>query len=365
MRKPVVSVLCATAAVVLALGACSSSSNAPASQPSTQSASGASGGYVVPGTTQKLTITYPGYSTSAMLTYVAAKEGFFQQSGVDVSIKDGLGATANTLVLGGQADLVGAGPIGTALATAEKGRDTSIVSAEVGGGQGGYVVGNPKTAPTLAALQGLPHCTLNTYLVGSPVYGWTEKLKSKLGLKCEIVPYSDVPSELAAVIAGRADAAVASYSTLAKAISSNQVVTILDTRDKETSVKYYGPTTLEGVDWGVTSNLKAKPQAVTAYLHGIALAFAWVKSHTDSDVSDVLHTFAGFSTQAVDALVPQVAAARQYFFTGTPFGSITEQQWAEALTLVSQEGLPSFDPSAAINSYANRVDLTYLQAATK
>jgi NitT/TauT family transport system substrate-binding protein len=348
-----VAVVAAMAASV-AIGGCSSDSG------------GGSSGSSSSGSAKKmesLSISYPGFSTTAMLTYVAQKQGFFKDAGVDVKIEDGKGALAQTLVVSGQVDLYGAGPISGALLTAAKGQSTTSVYAMTGGGQAGFVAGNPKTASTLEALQGLKSCKINSFAVGTSVYGFATLLKQKFNLKCQIVPFSDIPTALAAMSTGNGDAVIASYSTVIGAILKKQASVLVDTRDPAVSQRAYGEPVIESSDWGLTDHLNNKREAVIRYLKGTIKAEAWIKSQPDSAVAAVLKSFSGFASQTTEALASQVAASRAYLFVGSDSGQISEAQWKTAVDFVNYCGVTGFDPNASSNSYAQRVDMSYLQAA--
>ena len=340
-------VLLATAALAVpTLAACGSSS------------SSAGGG------TPTLTIAEQGYNASQMLIYIGLSQGLYKKAGVDLKLSGGLGAAALTQVSAGQADLTTAGT-STPLLLAQKGQATSIVLASVGGGQTGFVVGNPKTAPTLAALQKRSSCKINTYTQASPQYGWAQLLKKKFDLKCSIVPYSDVPSEIAALKGGRGDVIISSYSALASAIDAKQVVPLIDTRDPQQTIKYYGQLGLvsTGVEFGLTSNLKKKRAAVVGYIKGTLAAQKWASAHSDIEIAKILHSNEGFSVQPLALLAEQVKAARSYLFAGSNSGKYTAAQWNQVLQSLALSDVPGFKVSDSAFALSKRVDSSYYDAA--
>ncbi len=350
LRSSVALVIAPACAVALMAG-CGSDNDAPAS-------SGGAGREQA-----TLRVAYPGFAPTSMLTYIAQDQGFFERENLTVEISDGQGANVTTLLVSGRADFAQAGP-DTPLNLSEQGKQTSIVYGLGGGGLAGFMVGSPKTAGDLEQLRSLDACRMATFAEGTPSNGYARVYSEQLGLHCDIVPFADVPSAVAALAGGRADAVVASYGTLATAIGEGKAKILIDTRDPDVRARYIQEPFLEAVEFGVEANLRRKRDAVVRYVKALGRARAWAEEHSDAEIADLLAGFGGgFAQTDRSLLTDQVAALRQYMPIGNDDGGISEEQWRAALAGMSERGVLPGSPEDEAVSYERNVDMSFYDEA--
>jgi ABC-type nitrate/sulfonate/bicarbonate transport system substrate-binding protein len=307
-----------------------------------------------------LHLAFPGYATTTMLTYIATANGYFKHLGLAIYLSDGVGANTTALLVSGRADIVSYGST-SPLSLANQGKQTSTIYADNGGGNSGFMIGNNSSAPTLAALESLKSCVIATFAVGSPPYGYTVQYEHELGINCRIIPFSSVPSMIAALVAGSADAAVLSFSTFASTLAAGEAKVLIDTRIPSVRQKYVGGNFIESTEVGLPANLKAKRSAVIKWLKGENLARKWLKTHTDKQAAALLGKFGKFGSDTL--LIQKVAAQRAYMNAGNTNGYITAGQWNYSLQRFSAFDLPNYSPSNPAYSYGNLVDMSYYDAA--
>jgi hypothetical protein len=123
-----------------------------------------------------------------------------------------------------------------------------------------------------------------------------------------------------------------------------------------------GPDFPEAAIFGLTDNLKNKRTAVTRFLAAVMLANNAFKSEAPSQIARQLHGLSEFKNTDPTALQAQVQDAIPYLAPND--GRISESTWAYAVSQYALWGI-GVDPSNPVFSYANRVDMSYYDAATK
>ncbi len=312
-----------------------------------------------------LTIAYPAFSSSHPLAYIAEHEGYFDDENLRVKILSGQGANTTTLVVSGRADLVTAGA-STPLAIAAQGKQPSIVYGVAGGGTAAFMVGSTKAAKTLDQLQSLDDCRLGTFSKGSSAYGFAAYYNETLDLGCELIPFSDVPTAVAALVGGRADAVVASYGLLSPAIADGKASILIDTRLPEVRERYLRDQVFpEAIEFGIADQLEGKRDAVVRYLRALGKARTFLETRPAAEVADVLASYPqGTSSLTADQMSDTVEALRAYSPLGSDGGYVGPEVWQTALAAFARFGLDGYDPDAPGVQYDRLVDMSFLQEAS-
>jgi ABC-type nitrate/sulfonate/bicarbonate transport system substrate-binding protein len=308
-----------------------------------------------------LKFAFPSYATTTMLTYIAAANRYFSKLGLAVDIQDGVAANTTVLLVSGQVDIVSQSYTVPLSQGSYADQGPVIVHADTGGGNAGLLVGSPKTAPTLAALQAKKgNCRLGTFALGSTTYGYAQIYNQTF--QCKIFVYGSVPIMLSALVAGSIDAFVTSYPSSATSIDAGQVNILVDTRVPATRRQWL-PSIFETCSIGLSDNLKKKRPAVVKWLKGVNLARKWLKAHNDQQVTAILQKFGQFAAMDPATLQKSVGATRSYLGRGSTNGYLTRGQWAQGLKVADLFGIPGYHIDNAQNAYDKRVDMSYYIAA--
>lgn len=309
--------------------------------------------------TEKLRVAYPGGTVSTMFTYIAESQGFFAEQGLDVDISDGTGANVSALLTSGRADIIqNAAP--AALAIASQGKPTTVLWGMTGGGAVGQLAGNEES-DTLEKLQALDECTIATFVPGSNTYGYAVAWKDAVVPKCEIQSFGDIELAIASATGGRADAVVASYSALQTPVTEERL-NILVSADDIPGKLGLEPFA-EAIEMGLTENLERKRSAVVKYLTAVQQARDWFAENSDEDAAKAISGFEVYKGRTLESLVDTVRFERPFMGQGTDRGRISETQWQLQLEAVTRAGAEGIDTDAPYAAYAERVDMSYLDAA--
>jgi hypothetical protein len=92
-------------------------------------------------------------------------------------------------------------------------------------------------------------------------------------------------------------------------------------------------------------------------------ATAWFKSHSDSEVAQQLLKSDAFKTFSLDQLTSYVAYDRP--FVAPNNGLITPDMWKTGLQVYAKWGIDGFDPADPTYAFDKRVDMSFLEQATK
>lgn len=344
--------LAAALGATLVVAACGSSSSSSSSTSS--SATGNAGTQPVHAT---LKVALPGGGPVTTPIYLADAKGLFQKEGLKVDISDGNGSNTPVLVVSGQADI---GMLGTVapLIVASKGKSTTIIYNQVGNANGG-VVAAPPSVHSLEDLKSVKNCKIATLAPGSSTYGWAQVLVTDLGLPCEVVPYSTVPVALGSVLAGRANAMVAALQPIETAVTSGKLHLLVDTRKPADREKYYGSSASvpEGTLFGLTDNFKSKAPAIAAFLKAVNEALQLMPTLSTNELAAILRKYPAFASLPRSVLNQSIIDSLPYVAPNA--GYISQQNWADGLKVYSKWGVKGFDASAPVNSYAQRIDMSY------
>jgi len=301
--------------------------------------------------------------------YVAVAEGYFTQSNVKVDLIPN--ALANTLpyLTSGRADLAMYSAT-IALAAAQSGKATSIVLLTER--QPGFALVGSKNITSLEQLQAKSSCRYAVPQAGTSGYGVGATLEKTLGLKCTQVVQPDPTVMTAGLTSGSVDAGVLLATNADKAVGQGAHI-LIDPRKQADRDKYFTAETPTATVFGVTDVLKQKKDAVVSFIKGMNLAVKWIDAHSDEEVvADLLKADKSFATTPTATLVANFGSSQRPYLAkglvgpilGDKVGYISESAWNSALQTYKVYGLTNFDPSAAVNSYAERVDMSYYNAAT-
>jgi ABC-type nitrate/sulfonate/bicarbonate transport system substrate-binding protein len=297
-----------------------------------------------------------------MPAYVAAAQGLFEREGLDVEITDGLGANVANLVVSGDYD-IGMIGLSTPIITASKGKATSVTFGLGGGGSGGMLLGGPEVK-ALATLEGKKGCRIATFPPGAASNGNATQYQQTFLKNCDVVPLNDLPSIIAAVSAGRADAMVGNFNAaVAEAVDQGKLHILVDTRDAAQREQALGADRIvsEFGEWGLTDNLKEKRASVVAYYRAVAEALKFIQGASDAEVAKLLHTQKTFADRDLSDLESEVKSNRSYLTVGSENGMLDEQQWNATVAAYAAWGVAGVDPEDPAADYAARVDMSYLE----
>jgi ABC-type nitrate/sulfonate/bicarbonate transport system substrate-binding protein len=285
---------------------------------------------------------------------VAQEEGLFAKHGVDVKVTlTGLNTAA--AVVSGQVDLGLIGP-GQALVPVRDGKQTSVVYA--GGGKGQGFVASSKPLASVA------DCTkLVTSQPGTTIYSWGQIFKQIYGAKYEVVVSNDPTTSVAQVVSGQADCVAHLAAALQPAVDQGKLHFVVDPSDPATSQKIQATTTaVESSLWGMTDNLKKKTDALQRFMGAYQESLQKLKSSTDAQVGEMLHKSALLAPTG-DATQLATRYAKVKYSISPADGMIDEQAWTDTLKFMIAGNVDYLNLTDAKWSAAQRVDMSYLKGA--
>lgn len=365
--------LASIAAVVAATAsACSStaSTGTSASAPTSSATSGASGA----AQTYNLTLALPATIVDFSVPYLAQYEGIFKKYGLNVNILNNAGADTLTDVISGQADIAQYS-MASALVAASEGKPTTMVYGTERD-PGTALITGPSIS-SIAQLQSVKNCTIATLSAPSQAYSYAVTYEKKLNLNCHIVASNEPNLQLGGLKSGSYTAVVAVYQTGVLGVSQGDHM-LIDPTNKAQRAKYGEPNYLSNAVFGVTSTLQAKKPAIVRYIQAYGDAIKLFDGSSNAQVAAMLKKANSvFAAEPTTELEQQIAALRPYVgsgivgdmgdgLTGTidnQPGFIGPKSWQTVLNIYSLYGLTGYSPSAPSNSYAERVDMSYYDAA--
>lgn len=342
------------AGAIVAVGLAGCGSSSPSSDTK------ASGGMT------SLTVAVPSTNTAWADLYIAEAGGYFKSEGLNVKVLSGPVTSTVAYLQSGQADLVewSASP---AISAADKGLNTKVIEANNADG-GLALIGSPKIA-SIAQAKAKPNCRLGSPPKGTVAYSYALNFVKTLGLSnCTIAEVASVASLSAATLSGQYDLQVGVYTDALK-IESGGGHILEDPSTPQFAKTFQGGGHFPNVvTFGVADHMAAIKPAIEKFLR------AEVKAHealaTQSDGVDKLVS----NLQSVDELKTEKASTLKTdlnfgkpFYAvkfGGPTGYIDEASWKLVLNSLKDYGISGYDPSASVNSYAQRVDMSYLKDAT-
>ncbi len=296
-----------------------------------------------------LKVAVSAVSPTAIELYVAAQNGLFQKRGLAVQV-DHVGTNYTTLVVSGGADIAYGGIQGP-INLQGRGKDAVVVEGQSGGGTGGTLVGTPQVA-TLADLAKLPDCRIGASAKGSNGWGYAQIYAASVGAKCDVIPFSDLGSALAALSSGRVDALASSPMSVVDMVKQGKATMLVDTRNANDFRKYVPTPFLENSYWGIRDNLNKKRDAVRQFTDALAEARQWIDAKSDQDVAQVLLAYGnGFAEIGSDTLIASLPASRVFRSVGNDHGKVTDDQWRAAVE--GQKAIQAITASADQPSMAH------------
>jgi ABC-type nitrate/sulfonate/bicarbonate transport system substrate-binding protein len=284
--------------------------------------------------------------------YVANISGYFAAENLSVSITRNISSIPP--VLSGQADIGSFGPA-MALQPVRDGKDTSIILAHAGNGIAGFVVGSPQ-------VNDITHCgRMSTLPVGTSVYAWTILYKKLFRAGFAVANLGDAASAIATVVSGQSDCAVIPLTNALTAISSGKLHLIFDPRVAGELPSGFPKAVPEGVEWGLTNNLKQKRTAVVKFERAILRAVAFIKNSSATDIATILRKDPAWQTYTQEQLSQALDAIKAFEFPND--GYIGASSWPETIDFLYQGGQTYLVPSDPKWSYDQRVDMSYYTAA--
>jgi ABC-type nitrate/sulfonate/bicarbonate transport system substrate-binding protein len=323
-----------------------------------------------PGAPASLTVAVSATVGDFAPLYVAVAQDYFTANNVKVELIPN--ALQNTLpyLTSGRADLAMYSAT-VALSAAAQGKPTSIVLLTER--QPGFALVGGKNTTSIDQLKSAGSCRYGIPQQGTSGYGVGATLHSTLGLKCELVVTPDPATMVAQLASGTMDAGVllASNADQAKGQGAN---ILIDPRQQADRQKYFTLETPTAAVFGVTDTVKAKKDGVVGFIKAMNQACAYIDSHSDDDVvASLIKADNTFATTPTPTLVANFGSSQRPYMCkglvgpilGNKVGFISESAWQQALQMYKVFGIQGFDPAASVNSYAERIDMSYYNEATK
>jgi NitT/TauT family transport system substrate-binding protein len=303
---------------------------------------------------EQLSIAVPGALAATSLAPYASAAGYFDELRLKVTMT----FTTNNLIAGlitsGQAE-VGQIGIGVPLSLSHQGKQTQVIYNTLGGGVGAVLAGK-KSLSAPEDLKQMATCRIGASGgQGTSSYGAASIYNQRLGTRCELVPLSDIPTELAALVTGRVDAAAFPYEAIAGAVDAGQVKVLIDTRDQAQRIKYLGQTYPEAVYFTTKTVATSKKEALARFVKGVDRAAKTITSQPDAQSADVLEKVSAYSSIPADKLAKSIGFSKTYFAPNK--GYISQDNWKFALTQYQLWGLADFNPGDAEYSYASAINM--------
>lgn len=320
--------------------------------------------------TPKLTVAVSATVGDFAPLYVAVAQDYFTQSNVKVDLIPN--ALANTLpfLTSGRADLAMYSAT-IALSAAQQGKPTSIVL--ITERQPGFALVGGKGTTSLDQLKGKSSCRYGVPQQGTSGYGVSATLKQSLGLKCEMVITPDPATMVASLASGQMDAGVLLASNADQAKTRGASI-LIDPRTQADRDKYFTAETPTASVFGVTDTVRSKKAGVVGFIKAMNKACEYIDSHSDDEVvASLIKADQSFATTPTPTLVANFGSSQRPYMCkglkgpimGDRVGYLSESAWKSALETYKVYGIQGFDPSASVNSYKERIDMSYYDEATK
>jgi ABC-type nitrate/sulfonate/bicarbonate transport system substrate-binding protein len=339
----------------LGLTACSSTPSASSSAPSKSSS-------VEP----SLTVADAVNATIYGPIWTALAKNLFQKYNVKVNVLSGTENSTAALVSSGQAQ-IGLWTPSFPLEMASQGQDTKIIFAMTGAILPDFVT--QPSITSMAQLQAMKSCRINTPQVGTVFYADAVALKNYFHLSCSIVPLTTATVQVPSVVAGEYQAADVSATAAVSAITQGKVHLLVNPLNMTAAEAKALPhnNNPDVVAFGESSALKAHKVAVERFLQALIAGDHVISSESSKALgtltatSPILQTDLGALTTT--AATDSWAVEKPEIPTGSKIGFIDPAQWKAELEEMTTWGLVNFSPTNPSNSYSKRIDMTYLNSA--
>jgi NitT/TauT family transport system substrate-binding protein len=306
-----------------------------------------------------ITIDTGAITSDFMQPHIAEALGYFKQLGVNVKLRNNTSAQALNDVILGSADL-GMGAAGNPLLGAQRGRDVQIVYVPQSGASAGMLVGGPD----VTSVDQLKGKRIGTLTRGSSSYGIAYRYSDKLGLKADIVPFSEPATLTAALAAGKIAAGVCPFDAFSSLLASGKGHILVDVRNAQTRHTTLGQDYPEGSVFGLKSNLDKKHDAIVKVLEAYQMALNYIRTHSTQEIAATLRKESDWTQFTEAQLSSSVATASN--FVGINDGSIPQSIWSYSVQqYATYWKLGDFSASDPKYAYDSLVNMTFLDEADK
>jgi ABC-type nitrate/sulfonate/bicarbonate transport system substrate-binding protein len=337
--------------VLVAAAACGSSGGG-----SSSSGGGSSSG------TDSLTVSVASADFSFSPLFLAQSQGLFAKHGLNVKILTGPVASTVPYLVSGRADLTLYAVLPGLLA-ADQGADIKFVYQNLN--IFGLALMGAPNVKTVAQAQKLTSCKMASAPPGSLTYAFAQIYAKKLGLHCSAVGVTSVPLVASGVQAGTYQLGV---DTLSPAVVASQsgAHLLIDPRSADYQKTYIPNPYLDEAVFGIGSHLAKIKPAVVKFIQAMQDVQTLLKNKTAGQLAaDVLQSqpFKGQSASSLTTGFSQLQSVLQQGCQGGAQGEITQKCWGATIKGVGTWGVPTFNAGSSANTYANRVDMSYYDAA--
>ncbi|WP_375481075.1 ABC transporter substrate-binding protein [uncultured Jatrophihabitans sp.] len=337
----------AAAATVTALSACSSESGK----------SGDAGGAHIKVAVASNAVNYAAF-------WVASGENLFKKHGVTVDVVNANAlAVAPSLLTSGRTDLL-LTSASQEISVAAAGKPINIIQAMFNYSPRGLAFVGSSKVKSMAQLKAKgSNCKIATTQKGTAVYAFARQVARAYGLKCSLTELTTNPLEVAAMTAGRADAAAFTPADAVTVIArgAHALIDPSSITDRQAAKIVPKPFPILTVS-GLTSTLKKKSPAVERFLAGLQEGLGQLRSESADEVAAILAKTPYFQGLSAAQLAQSLKPAMSSFPSGARAGVISEADWTTALKSFQLDfGLPGFDAKDPKFGYATIVNMSYLK----
>ncbi len=316
--------------------------------------------------------------------FVAKAAGIFQKYGLDVTIKENTGASTLNMIASGQVDLT-LFTTTNQLLLAEQGQPTSAIMNGLRD-SGAALVGGPSIT-SIGQLRALGSgCRIGTTAPGTQAYGYTYEYThtiAKLGLQqCSIEPVSSNSIAVARLVSGQVQAVVLPLPYVITFVNATGTHLLISPATRGYRKQYGLPEFISSVYWGLTSKLESERPQIVRFVKAMNETNKLFVPKNLTMLTKYLQPFDSFRAVDFKALRtalqfiilyqgpganyarPAMVKAHPHALTTNP-GYIPKSVWNASLQQYALWGIANFDAKASVNSYPERVDMSYLAAALK
>ncbi|GAA1858125.1 hypothetical protein GCM10009836_42880 [Pseudonocardia ailaonensis] len=301
----------------------------------------------------KLTVALPAIDATAAEPAIGIAKGYYKNLGLDVQFTNS-GSNILAAVLSGQADISVSGLPGPLLPAAQ-GKNLKIIAEK----------NTPTSSVNIAAkpsLTSVDQCkSVATTGVGTGLYNLTMYFQKAFNLNWTIKALSAPTDAVNLLLTGQVDCAVADLALLNTVVEAGKVKLLVSAASQTGLPPGFPSNLVGGVLYGLDDNLKAKKQAVVAFLTAWDQAVT-LMNNSLGDAAQAIHSVPNWDAQPADSILAAIKAQQPGRWPGR--GIIESSAWPAELAFLEAAGT-SFPGgvNADIWSYDNRVDMSYLRAA--
>lgn len=294
--------------------------------------------------------------------FLAQSQGFFAKHGLSVTILDGPIASTISYLVSGKADLTLYSVLPGLLA-ADQGADIKFVYQNLN------VFGLPligsKNVATVAQAQRLSSCRFATGPAGTLTYSASNTYMRDLHLRCALVQVPSISLITTGVQAGSYQLGVVSLSPALDAAAAGAHI-LVDPRSAAYQKNYAQSPYLVETVFGIGSRLPKIRGAVVKFIQALQDVQPLYQTMTPAQLAAALlknSQFAGQSASSLATGFSELQHEMRQGCQGGAHGQINQACWSATLNALARWGVPTFHAGSAANSYANRVDMSYYDAA--